>query len=115
MLYRIKNRQVIDYLYSNDLQSILHRYLNDNCDVVNNYDYILFVLTLLTVIPLPDNSHPPFQVTHFLHCGDPDIEDIAVKVESRWKSPKSGVCFKQIQFHKIDIKHQTLREDVPPL
>ena len=101
MLYRIKNPQVIHFLYSNDLQAILFRYLNDNCDIVTNYDYIVYLLQLLATISLP-SSHPPFDVRYFLHCGDPDIEDVAVKVDAHWNR-NSIVCNKNP--HMLNIKY----------
>ena len=72
-------------MYSNGLQRILYEYLNDNCDIVTNYDYILYVLNLLAIIPLPTHQQLQlFSLDSFIHCGDPDIEDIATQVRDRW-------------------------------
>ena len=76
---------ILDYLYANGSQRILYQYLNDNCDIVTNYDYILYLLNLLAVIPLPTQKQSQlFILDSLVHCGDPDIEDIAVRVRDRW-------------------------------
>ena len=81
------------------MKGLLHtllRYLEENCDIVTNYDYIVSLLTLLSTIPLPsdDSSIDSKQLSFYLHCGDPDIEDVAKKVVSHWSL--YSVCSKQI-------------------
>lgn len=85
MCSRIQNRQVLDYLYGSGLQEVLYRYLDENGDIVTNYDYILRLLNLLVMIPLPERIDLKcIHLDYYLHCGDPDIEDLALRVKDRW-------------------------------
>lgn len=85
MIHTIKNQQVLAFLYAHGLQEVLFRYLDENCDIVTNYDYILFLLGLLAVIPLPSSINSRcIHLDYLLHCGDPDIEDLAEKVREHW-------------------------------
>lgn len=75
----------MDYLYGSGLQEFLYRYLDENGDIVTNYDYILHLLNLLVTIPLPERIDLEcIHLDYYLHCGDPDIEDLALRVKDRW-------------------------------
>ena len=83
----ISNRSALDYCYLKGLQPTLIRYMEDNHDIVTNYDYIMNLLHLLCTIELPNSNRIPLnssQLTYFLHCGDPDIETEAHNVLEHW-------------------------------
>ena len=97
MLKSVRRPIVLEYGYANGLVDVLKAYLEENCDIITNYDYILSLLSLLSTIPLPTPrlSLASSVLTEYSRCGDPgssfalqccvDIEDLAVSVEEHWK------------------------------
>ena len=43
---------MLDTCYKNGLLAVLLRYLEENCDIITNYDYILSLLSLLALVPV---------------------------------------------------------------
>ena len=75
MLKGTRSGDVLDTCYKNGLLAVLLRYLEENCDIITNYDYILSLLSLLSSIPLPS---PPLSLSstvlsEYTHCGDPGM------------------------------------------
>ncbi|KAK8826981.1 hypothetical protein WA577_007483, partial [Blastocystis sp. JDR] len=87
VLKSVRSPIVLEYGYANGLVDVLKAYLEENCDIITNYDYILSLLSLLSTIPLPTPrlSLASPVLTEYSRCGDPDIEDLAVSVEEHWK------------------------------
>ena len=88
---RIRSPEIWIYLYSQDIHLILLRYLNDNCDLISDYDYIYTLISLLNSIPTPQSLNISKSITKdvsavlfpFSCCGDPDLEDLASQAISR--------------------------------
>ena len=75
-LKSIQRPELIDLCYAKGLLDVFVIYLNENCDVMTNYDYITMLLTILTSFPLPSDTDLQLdsaQLDLFCHCGDPGL------------------------------------------